>query len=125
MDSNDFASIFKNSLNDVIVQIDIFCTTPETYPGTVIIRLDESDYSNPREFKLKTCLALTNYFIGMFEGISRTRLSNVLNFTVTPENKEKYLTEFDPFFDKLRKYLKKLCADKIMDIYIKRDVNSL
>ncbi len=121
MDSNDYSSIFKNSLNDVIVQIDLFCQSPDVFPVTVTIIVNQSDHSNPHEYRLKTCIALTNYFLGIFEGIARTRLSNIHNIMITKENKGEYLTALQPFFDELtKKHLNKLCTDKILDIFLKR-----
>lgn len=119
---NEFQEVMKESLDDVLQQIDILIQHPHKNPHTFAIlgRIDEV----PAQRNQKIWFAITNYYLGMLEGNIQIKLVKKFNFNFTSDNKAKYNKNFISFFNIFKKKIGTI-KDPILDIIANHNVHNL
>ena len=117
MEDSLFQEIMRESLRDIIGQIDVFVQFPDKVPNTFLVsyaKTDDQETKNRKAF-----FAMVNYYNGGFESLVRTRLHKQHNFVFTETNQEDYLRNFKSFFDEFKSHLKKIDTKVIEKAFTK------
>lgn len=115
MEDSLFQEIMKESLNDIIGQIDVFVQFPDKVPNSYLVSYRKTDDQGTKN--REALIAIVNYYIGSFESLVRTRLHKQHNLVLTKSNQEDYLRNLGPFFELLKKRLTKIDDNVIEKVF--------